>query len=177
MPDRDASPLDFAAGSHRDRALSHWYTRAARAGGAAPRRRYPAACAAPLARGDATWHHGWLLHAAPPNFSGRPRRALAVSYVADGARLLGRRGVRMRPAGEDRESYAGWAAELPPRAVVRHPAVPLVYRDPDSEGPAAALDGGRAGGGGPGADGPGRKQRYFDLARDTGAGAMAPRRP
>jgi hypothetical protein len=95
----------------------------------------------------------------------------------------------MRPAGEDRESYAGWAADLPPRAVVRHPAVPLIYRaaaGPPPAGPppaphaaAAAPDpaAAAAGGGGPGAGSARRKgQRYFDLARDAGGGGMALRR-
>jgi len=59
-----------------------------------------------LALGDATWHHGWTLHSAPPNdpwfgladdcgeaaedaaeARAKPRLALTVSFVADGARL------------------------------------------------------------------------------------------
>ena len=38
--------------------------------------------------GDAAWHHGWLLHAAPPNGRRQMRRALAACYFADGARRL-----------------------------------------------------------------------------------------
>jgi hypothetical protein len=59
-----------------------------------------------LSLGDVTWHHGWTLHSAPPNdpwfglpddcgedeenaaeARARPRLALTVSFVADGARL------------------------------------------------------------------------------------------
>ncbi len=82
----------------------------------------------------------------------------------------------MRPAGEDRESYAGWAADLPPRAVVRHPAVPLIYRaaaglGPPPTPPVADAGPEPADAIGPGA-GPGRRkgQRFFDLARDAGGG-------
>ncbi len=64
--------------------------------------------------GDATWHHGWTLHSAPPNDglvegpdgpdgdpvpSGSPPRArlaLTVSFVADGARR--QRAVAGKPA-------------------------------------------------------------------------------
>lgn len=40
-----------------------------------------------LAPGDATVHLGWTLHAAPPNTSPGLRVAVALQYVADGARV------------------------------------------------------------------------------------------
>lgn len=43
--------------------------------------------------GDVSFHSGWLLHSAGPQPRGTaPRLALAVSYFADGARLLDARG-------------------------------------------------------------------------------------
>jgi hypothetical protein len=38
-------------------------------------RRYACSTHAPLAPGDATAHHGWAIHSAPPNFAGRTRKA------------------------------------------------------------------------------------------------------
>jgi hypothetical protein len=42
-----------------------------------------------MAVGDVSWHHGWTLHCAgqQPRRS-EPRLAIAISYMADGARLL-----------------------------------------------------------------------------------------
>ena len=37
--------------------------------------------------GSATFHSGWTLHSAPPNFSDRMRPAMTVIYFADGARV------------------------------------------------------------------------------------------
>jgi hypothetical protein len=35
--------------------------------------------------GDATFHNGWTLHRAPPNFTGKLRAVMTVIYFADGA--------------------------------------------------------------------------------------------
>ena len=43
--------------------------------------------AAEMKAGSATFHSGWTLHSAPPNFSDRMRPAMTVIYFADGARL------------------------------------------------------------------------------------------
>lgn len=40
-----------------------------------------------LEAGDATFHTGWILHAAPPNPTGRMRAVMTVIYFADGARV------------------------------------------------------------------------------------------
>lgn len=37
--------------------------------------------------GSATFHSGWTLHSAPPNFSDRMRPAMTVIYFADGTRV------------------------------------------------------------------------------------------
>ncbi|MCY4064185.1 MAG: phytanoyl-CoA dioxygenase family protein [Chloroflexi bacterium] len=43
--------------------------------------------AAVMTAGSATFHSGWTLHSAPPNFSDRMRPAMTVIYFADGARV------------------------------------------------------------------------------------------
>ena len=43
--------------------------------------------AAEMKAGAATFHSGWTLHSAPPNFSDRMRPAMTVIYYADGARV------------------------------------------------------------------------------------------
>ncbi len=37
--------------------------------------------------GDATFHHGWVLHGAPPNTSTRPREVMTIVYYPDGTSL------------------------------------------------------------------------------------------
>lgn len=43
--------------------------------------------AAAMTAGSATFHSGWTLHSAPPNFSKEMRPAMTVIYYADGARV------------------------------------------------------------------------------------------
>ena len=83
--------------------------------------------------GDVSWHHGWLLHSAPPQApDGPPRMALAVSYFGDGARV---RSMQRSGGGaselEDLESYADWAGSAPgklqPGSLARHALTPLVH--------------------------------------------------
>ncbi len=45
--------------------------------------------AAEMKAGSATFHSGWTLHSAPPNFSERMRPAMTVIYYADGTRVSG----------------------------------------------------------------------------------------
>ena len=85
-----------------------------------------------MAEGDVTWHHGWTLHYAPPQpRKSPPRLALAVTYFADGARLLARRtdpSVRgSMQEGEDLESYAEWVGDIKDGAVARHKLLPVAY--------------------------------------------------
>lgn len=100
----------------------------------------------PLALGDVSWHHGWTLHGAPPQPPGSaPRLALAVSFFADGARLLARRkGGSVRRGllhDEDAESYADWLSALRDGAPARHALLPLVH----PAGAGAARSGGGGG--------------------------------
>ncbi len=41
-----------------------------------------------MSAGDATLHHGWVLHSAPPNSSGRAREVMSVVYYPDGTKLV-----------------------------------------------------------------------------------------
>jgi ectoine hydroxylase-related dioxygenase (phytanoyl-CoA dioxygenase family) len=41
-----------------------------------------------LGAGDATFHDGWILHAAPPNPTGNLRAVMTVIYYADGVRVV-----------------------------------------------------------------------------------------
>jgi ectoine hydroxylase-related dioxygenase (phytanoyl-CoA dioxygenase family) len=50
-------------------------------------RGYPVTRATTMRAGDATFHAGWTLHAAPGNSSDRLREVMTVIYVADGARV------------------------------------------------------------------------------------------
>eukprot|EP00802_Teleaulax_amphioxeia_P022285 Tamp_22717.p1 GENE.Tamp_22717~~Tamp_22717.p1 ORF type:complete len:182 (+),score=5.12 Tamp_22717:494-1039(+) len=128
VTDIDHSPLLFANGSHRDYALPYWYSvqGMSRHSG----RTYPLVSHAPLSPGDATMHHGWTIHGAPPNFSGRTRKAFAISYISEGSRRFRTIGRRQRHDGEDAESYANWLPSIRPGAIIRHRDVPLVWRDP-----------------------------------------------
>ncbi len=38
--------------------------------------------------GDATFHRGWTLHAAPGNYSSRMREVMTIIYFADGAKVI-----------------------------------------------------------------------------------------
>lgn len=46
---------------------------------------YPVTRATTMQAGDATWHYGWTLHAAPGNQSSVTREVMTVIYFADGA--------------------------------------------------------------------------------------------
>jgi len=120
IPAFGGSGLTFAIGSHRDFALPFHGDPDADLDG-----RYEVTEGGELRPGDATVHHGWTLHSAggvPPNASS-PRMAWALSFVADGVRLL-----RKRPdcEQEDAMSYEPWIGDIPIGAVVDHPLVPLL---------------------------------------------------
>ena len=120
------SGLIFASGSHRDVALHFWHGDPRRPSDAS-KRPYSSPegqqSAGALTFGDATWHHGWLLHSAAPNLQRTPRRALAASFFADGARRLRR--ARRPPHDEDTESFADWVGDVRPGQLARHRLLPL----------------------------------------------------
>ncbi|CAL8470739.1 g10281 [Coccomyxa elongata] len=123
------SGLEFAEGSHRDIAVH------AQADGRSrdlSDRGYRIKSVGKMDLGDVSWHHGWVLHYAPPQpLDSPPRMALAVSYFADGARIRQAEWSRADCMLEDSESYANWLGPGPGKvqrgAVARHALLPLVY--------------------------------------------------
>lgn len=73
------------------------------------------------------------MHTGPQPAGSPPRLALAVSFFADGARLLPRRSDpsvhSWQLHNEDDESYRGWLGGMKDGAVAAHPALPLVPLD------------------------------------------------
>lgn len=127
--DRD-SGLQFASGSHRDFALPFWHD-LSRVGDLGARG-YRVAGTDAMALGDVSWHHGWTLHTAGPQPPGSaPRLALAVSFFADGARLLDTRADaslrRENLHDEDAEGRGAWLAEVEGGAPARHPLLPIAW--------------------------------------------------
>jgi ectoine hydroxylase-related dioxygenase (phytanoyl-CoA dioxygenase family) len=166
------SGLVFASGSHRDFALPFWRTREELEATDLSDRGYELCQQGAMAVGDASFHHGWLLHAAGGQPRGSlPRAALAVCYFLDGARVRATAAVSTGADGgaasrrgedEDAESVAAWIREVKPGAAARHPLLPVVYdgakagaAKDSSRGSAAAggRRGGGRGGGGRGASG------------------------
>jgi ectoine hydroxylase-related dioxygenase (phytanoyl-CoA dioxygenase family) len=73
--------------------------------------------------GDATFHYGWTLHSAPANHSNVMRKAMIVTYFADGARIIEPR----NPSQEnDRIQYLGG---LTPGSLANGPMNPIVYEE------------------------------------------------
>jgi hypothetical protein len=123
------SGLEFAAGSHRDFAFAFWHdpTKYGDLGA----RGYQVKTLPAMAVGDVSWHHGWTLHAAGEQPVGTPpRMALAVSYFADGARLLDADAASVRRSllhDEDDEGTQGWRDALRGGALARHPLLPVAW--------------------------------------------------
>ena len=135
------SPLEFASRSHRDFALPFWYTTKGMRN--LDSRGYEIAKFEPMSAGDATAHHGWLLHSAPPNESNLDRKALTISFVATHARRLGVKDVRNEPNDIDRKGYKevqndaligntheSWILDIVPGEPVKHRDLPVVFTRP-----------------------------------------------
>eukprot|EP00775_Hariotina_reticulata_P001462 gene1462-1804_t len=123
------SGLVFAVGSHRDFALPFWHNLHGRD---LADRGYLLDGTGAMSVGDVSWHHGWLLHAAGPQPQDtQPRLAIAVSFFADGAKLLARQTdpsvLQDMLHDEDAESYGEWLQGMKDGCVARHPLLPLVY--------------------------------------------------
>jgi ectoine hydroxylase-related dioxygenase (phytanoyl-CoA dioxygenase family) len=74
-----------------------------------------------MAAGDATFHSGWTLHAAPPNRSARMREVMTLILYADGART-------MTPDNPNRvRDLANWLPGCQPGDLAVSPLNPLLY--------------------------------------------------
>ena len=86
----DMGLMSFASGSHREGAMGKKPERN-EAEGDFPefvaKRGYRPSEEVERAVGDASFHHGWVLHAALPNRSDRAREALGIVYYPDGVRI------------------------------------------------------------------------------------------
>jgi len=128
VPAKGGSALRFARGSHRDYTLQYHheladsYTQNDLSG------RYCIDSHGGMKPGDATFHHGWTLHAADAldRNAKNPRVAWALSYIADGARLLPEDALPAAQEAEDYVSFEPWIAEARPGGAVEHPMVPLL---------------------------------------------------
>lgn len=121
------SPLVFQSKTHRDVALSVYFEDLQKLGIDPDDVEAPGEFGvhhAPLREGDATWHHGWTQHGAPPvSSSAGERLAYAASYFEDGALV-----PLEPPESEDGPSYAGWLQDLRPGDVAEHELLPVAYR-------------------------------------------------
>lgn len=73
-----------------------------------------------MSAGDATWHYGWTLHAAPGNKSEVTREVMTVIYFADGASVT-------TPRNEHQENDRNrWLQGLEPGALAASALNPLV---------------------------------------------------
>lgn len=125
--DAGGSPLRFLTGSHADRAKDYWYDPHESDDDDAMLARYPVIeDHAPLALGDATFHHGWVLHGSPPNRLPEPRIALSLAYTAADARTLGEDALFL-PDHEDEISFEDWLDEVGEGQVIDHSLTPVVY--------------------------------------------------
>ena len=117
-PDEGGTSLLFAEKSHRDLGRL-WYDHDSEG-------RYDEVHHGALAAGDATWHHGWILHSAAPNDTDQDREALAVTYIADGARALTPEAWG-EVEDEDSPSYRAWIDEVDPGTPLDHALLPVVF--------------------------------------------------
>jgi len=83
---------------------------------------------APLAEGDATWHHGWTIHGAPALANDSPGRlAYTASYFEDGSLAL-----RSAVDEEDNPSYTDWLNEVEPGKPAQHRLLPIAHSNAEA---------------------------------------------
>jgi len=144
LHDVDAGGLVFCSKSHADFALPYWNRDPETWGDTLLEERYMneergeslLVDYMPLAAGDVTAHHGWVLHCADPSPSG-DRMALAVSFVDSRAPVRddivasASAGMTAGTASGDNEdawSYRDWIGDVPPGCRDwDHPLVPIVW--------------------------------------------------
>lgn len=80
------------------------------------------AATGPLTPGDISFHLGGTLHAAGPNRTAQTREAMAVSFYANGARIVADGGAPFRAA-----LRAHYFADLAPGDLARSDANPVVF--------------------------------------------------
>ncbi len=77
-----------------------------------------------MAAGDATFHSGWTLHAAPGNRSDAPREVMTIIYFADGVRV-----ASADNAGRQND-LRSWLPGLAPGELAASELNPLLYAAP-----------------------------------------------
>lgn len=115
--------LTFASGSHRlgfmgNMAISDESEEIL--GRLVHERGFPITRATTMQAGDATFHAGWTLHAAPGNSSDQLREVMTVIYVADGARVTEPQNTHQEA---DRQT---WLLGLPPGEKIASELNPMV---------------------------------------------------
>jgi len=87
----EMGPMTFASTSHKSGALSTLgiSDESERSfGQIIKERQFPLFKTGHLNAGDATFHAGWTLHGAPPNYSDKLRSAMTIIYFEDGATAI-----------------------------------------------------------------------------------------
>lgn len=76
-----------------------------------------------MSAGDATFHYGWTMHAAPPNRSDRTREVMTVIHCADGARLV------TNETEQERADREAWYPGRKPGDLAESELTPVLYRN------------------------------------------------
>ncbi|MGC4233628.1 MAG: phytanoyl-CoA dioxygenase family protein [Niabella sp.] len=86
----DMGMLTFASGSHKEGSVKNIAISdesEAALNEYISKKGYEVTRATTMKAGDATWHYGWTLHAAPGNLSDITREVMTIIYFADGATI------------------------------------------------------------------------------------------
>ena len=119
------SALSFASGSHRDFALPYWSDPLET--DLSERYEDRLVDYGSFDVGDCSWHHGWTLHSAPENNLSETRLAYAISFIAEGTRLLQSEGHIRYPDNEDDAPYAAWINDLGWGGYAEHSLLPITW--------------------------------------------------
>lgn len=107
----DMGMLTFASGSHKDGSVKNIAISdesEAALNAHIHKQGYEISRPKTMKAGDATWHYGWTLHAAPGNNSGTTREVITIIYFADGATVI-------KPINEHQEADRNrWLGSLQP---------------------------------------------------------------